>query len=504
LKVGLFFPPKNAYAKSEVNPPIGMLYLASAIRKSGNDVFFRDLVAENLSFDDFRSIILSQKPDVVGIGVVSCFRDSAIACAKIVKEINPLIKVVLGGVHSSIFPKEILFNYPEVDLVFLNEAEESFSKYVSGVPLSKISGIAYRENGHVKLNPTGPVLMDLDKLSMPAWDLCNMDLYFKYAKETRSPYLRYPHFGIIVSRGCPNKCTFCGSQKLSFNVRRHSPQYVYEMILHLRNVYGIRDIYFLDDTFAIDTLWLKNFRDILKNNPLDVIFSGQARANISREQLYIMKDMGFYALSFGVESGSQKVLNSMKKGIMINQIKNSVKLAKHLGFYVKVYLIFGDPCEKIEDIRDTVKLINSLPIDCFVWGRLMIFPGTELCKNLDYSDNWWFNNSHIPYSKNYNYNIVNYAWFMMLFGNFKRQIRFKVNLERISFFKALTEQIFFILGLGLFVNKIYFRTKSKEDLFVYFFLPFGKLFSIFDLNKRLMIFYLKLRKREVPEFLFMD
>ncbi|MBT3940960.1 radical SAM protein [Candidatus Woesearchaeota archaeon] len=494
MKVSLFYPPVKSRSeiKEQINPPIGILYIASNLLEKGHKVTFHDGIIEDLDVEKFKQILLKERPDYVGIGFVSILRNAGFEFARVAKEILPNVKVVIGGVHTSIFPIKVLEKYDFIDYIIYNEGEVTFAELIKKGPRGT-KGVCYRKGKKVVMNPPRDPIKDLDALPKVRWDLCNMKKYIKNTKESGADYLVYPNFGIITSRGCPGRCTFCASQKLSINVRRHSPKYVYNLVKELRDKYGIKDIYFLDDTFALDINWLKEYRDLLQKKPLDVVYSGQLRANTSDEVLKLLKQIGFYLVNVGVESGSQKVLNSMRKGIVVNQIHQCIETAKKVGLMVKVYLIFGDVSETKEDIQKTVALVNSLPIDEFVWGRLMFLPGSGVAYNKGIPDDWWFKNNYIPFTENFDPALINYAWFLMSVNSFFRQTKFKSKLNHKPWILAAIERLLIIGGLGIFINKIHFKTKFRYDLLAYLFLPIGIILTATGINKKLLEFFLGIK-----------
>jgi anaerobic magnesium-protoporphyrin IX monomethyl ester cyclase len=499
MKICLFFPSNlsDTEDKAQVNPPVGMVYVASNLKRAGHEVKFFDCMLDHIKPEEYKEILLRENPDMIGVGFVSTLRYSGFEYARIAKETLPHAQVIVGGVHSSIFPKKILQKYSFIDFVVSHEAEMSLLELIEKGPVNT-KGVTYRdEKGEIIKNPPSIPLTNLDELAMPDWNMCNMEKYYETAKNFGADFLKFPHFGIITSRGCPNRCTFCGSEKLSVKVRRHTPQYVHKMLKILRVKHNVRDIYFLDDTFALDLNWLNELKTLLKENPIDIVFSGQIRANTPPAVIKMLKELGFYAVNIGVETGSQKVLNAMRKGIVVKQIKTCVKAAKENGLFVKVYLIFGDLAEETDDIRQTVQLVNSLPIDEFVWGRMTFFPGTELCTMRGIPDDWWFENNYMPLSEKFSTPIVNHAWFLLCVNNFFKQLRYKVKFNHKSWYKVALKQLMIIGGLGIFISKIPFKTRFRDDIFAYMFLPLGYILTKTKLNDFILKTFLKIKyKRE--------
>lgn len=388
MRISLFVPPKDGDIWSPAYPPYGLLYLASYLEKEGHEVTINDCIIEEINHDGFRRLIKKVNPDVVGISVTSELRFSALKCADIVKEVNPNILTILGGAHATVLAESIAKNCPNIDIVVRGEGEETIAELLKKKDLKKVNGIVYRKGNRIITTPPRLPLQDLDKLPFPAWHLVKMEKYFKQAENEH--HLRHPATGLISARGCPNRCKFCASPKLTRFIRRHSPRYIVDEIEFLSKKYRVKDVYFLDDTFAIDIRWLKELRDELKRRKLDITFGGQARANIRKENLEVLKDMGFYFVAIGVESGSQGVLDLMGKNITVEQARNAVETAYKLGFFVKTYWLIGSPGETTEDIKQTMGFIKSLPFHFFTVAGLHLYPGTEFCESCGPGNDWWF------------------------------------------------------------------------------------------------------------------
>ena len=506
MKIILAFPSNlsDSEDKAQINPPVGILFVAAKLEQEGHEVQFYDCMLEGIKLNGFKDILIKEKPDWVGLGFVSTLRAEGFKYAKAAREALPNAKIVVGGVHSTIFPRKILEKFPFIDYVISNEAEGPFAELIEKGP-EEVLGVAYRKDGKIIKNAPSIPEPNLDNLPKPSWHLCNMKLYYKKARDFGADFVKFPHFGIITSRGCPSRCTFCGSEKLSRKVRRHSPQYVYDMIKELHVKYGVNDIYFLDDTFAVKNMeWLQEFKKLLQENPLSVVYSGQIRANTPPDILKVLKEIGFYSLNIGVETGSQRILNAMRKGIVVKQIHGCIKAAKKLGLLVKVYLIFCDIHETTEDIKQTVELVVNLPIDEFVWGRMTFFPGTELCVMRGIPNEWWFNNDYMPLSENFDSKVVNHAWFLMCVNRFFQQLRYKHKLGRVHWTKGIIRQLIIVGGLGIFINKIPFKTSFKKDFLAYLFLPLGIVMTKTGLNLWIRKTYLRLRYKREDSIYFDD
>ena len=237
----LIYPPWTIlYARAFLTnalPPLGILSIASYLESNGYSVRVIDVHAERMSPDDLRKKLAEMRPRYVGICVLSSMLVSSHAIARDAKRLVPDCTVVVGGVHAELFPEAMLQN-SAIDLVVRGDGEEPFLDIVKGRRWGDIRGVSYRDedNAAVVHTPAQDIVMDIDKYPMPAYHLVNINRYFPSA----TSYRNLPAANVIMTRGCPGKCTFCNSAMTV--LRSRAPQRVFEQIKHLREAYGIRQI----------------------------------------------------------------------------------------------------------------------------------------------------------------------------------------------------------------------------------------------------------------------
>ena len=305
----------------------------------------------------------------------------AIEISKIAKQHN--IKVVWGGIHASLTPKQTLEN-PNIDFVIQGEAEITFHellKALSGnLPLENVNGLWYKKDGQIKANPPRSDLK-LDDLPMLPYHLIeDMEKYIQI-KETRG---NRRSINLFTSRGCPHQCTFCLWPQLMYGhkFRARSADNVADEMEMLVKKYGAKEICFDDDTFTIGKQRVINICREIKKRNLNVEWSCFGRVGLDEETLREMKQAGCEHIRYGVESGSQELLNRCKKFTNIGQIKETFKLTKKVGIRDYGTFMFGLPGENWKTVNQTIKLAKELDPYAVQFSIVIPFPGTEYYQEL--------------------------------------------------------------------------------------------------------------------------
>jgi radical SAM superfamily enzyme YgiQ (UPF0313 family) len=367
------------------NIPHGLAILANIIRdKLGISPTFIDINAHRYSDEEIENLIKHSKFDVVLIGGLSPVYRSIIKLSKLIRTVNPDARIIAGGSAAMLIP-EVLLKNSKFDIVCTGEGEITTVNLLRrlgddlNAPLDDIAGICYK-NGHAESEivstPPQPLIQNLDEQSaLPAYDLLPMDIY-----------LANPIVGIgrdidfIGSRGCPYHCTFC-YQPWGQKFRAHSVDFIIKALTGLDKDYGIDFVSFQDDEFMASKQRVREFCE--KRNRLlpDLLWSCTGRANIIANDdsiVKVMKDSGCALISFGFESGSQKMLDSMKKNLTINQMEKTVNICRKHGMPVPVSFIIGMPGEDNQSCQETLDFCmrNNLPLDSLMFATP--YPGTEI------------------------------------------------------------------------------------------------------------------------------
>jgi radical SAM superfamily enzyme YgiQ (UPF0313 family) len=226
------------------------------------------------------------------------------------------------------------------------------------------------------MNGPRPLIQNLDALPFPARDLLPMDKYIPLPNQ----YKRKPVANLMALRGCPYQCTFCSANAVfGCSLRMRSAQRVYDEIKQLVDTYGIREISFWDDTLTVNKKWLHELCDLIISNHLDITWSCYARVNtVDLDLLKKMKKAGCWNIFYGIESGNQELLDRIKKGITLDQIRNAVKLTKKAGIEVRGSFMIALPGETPEMAHKTIDFAIELDPDYAQFSITTPYPGTEL------------------------------------------------------------------------------------------------------------------------------
>lgn len=390
MKISLVTPPfdliRSAYAsRSKIRrgflPPLGIGYLASSLKANCfNQIKLLDGASMGIDERDFIGLVLKDSPDLIGISCMTASSPEAYRLANEIKKQSNVL-IVMGGPHVTDTGKEILLEEKAIDLLVIGEGEETIielcSRLKEGKDLSNVKGIIFRNKSEIIDN--GPRISkgDLDNIPMPARELYDFNLYCPLPNS----YKRLPSTTVITARGCAyKKCTFCytgGMQGQPF--RRHSPKRVIEEIKILVNNYGIKEILFADSIFLLNKQWVKDFCDGLKKENIDIAWNCTAKVNLlDREILEVIAKGGCYSIFYGLESGNQDLLDIIKKGITIQQIKDAVKWTHEAGIETRGSFILGLPGETPEKANKTIDLAIELDLTYAQFNLAFPFKGTKM------------------------------------------------------------------------------------------------------------------------------
>lgn len=337
----------------EVHPPLGLLYLTSALEKAGYLVDFIDYQTfpferpgEDLFDVDGVMRYFGEMADVVGLSCMANLLPFTILVAKRLKELYPHKTVVLGGVGPFAVEELILERFPWIDIVVRGEAEETAVKLMEVLPdterLASVPGLSYRSpEGAIVNTCRQKRVRDLDGLPLPAYDRLDMR--------------DYDAFGVISSRGCPYGCSFCSvapvwDHKTSY--RSHNN--IIEEMRHLHENYGVEQVLFQDEFFYSGEAKIIDFCDRLIASGLPVTWKCFGRVNLVTERaMRRMAEAGCVQLRFGIESASDRVLKRVVKGFRFKDALRAVTQAAGIFDSVETFFIWGFPFEEMEDFYQT-------------------------------------------------------------------------------------------------------------------------------------------------------
>jgi anaerobic magnesium-protoporphyrin IX monomethyl ester cyclase len=366
--------PKGAHQHPPFTP-LGLGYLAAVLEKNKYEVDVIDCQALRLSYDDFKIELSKRQPDIVGMTSTTLTYKSALRIAKIAKEVHPKCLTVLGGVHVTFWDDKALQECPDLDVVVRKEGEntilELVQKLETGKSFSGVLGITYRKDGKIVKNADRPYIEDLDSLPFPAHHLWPIERLRKYGKVI---------FPLMTSRGCVFWCEFCSAVRMfGRRFRMRSPKNVVDELEYLHNTYGADNFTFYDDTFTINQPRTAEICKEIINRKLKIQWDCETRVDmVTKELLLTMREAGCYAIWYGVESGSQRIIDAMGKGFSLKQVMRAFKWAKEAGLMVVAGTILGSPGETKETAWETIKFVERLNPDDVGFYIATPYPGTPM------------------------------------------------------------------------------------------------------------------------------
>ena len=377
MKILLIYPyflEKRLHLEDVNVVPQGVFYIAALLKKHAYDVEILNWHHINTSRQEIISELTEKNPDVIGFSILHANRWGGIDIAQIAKQINPKVKIIFGGIGATFLWEHFLTHFPQVDFVATGEGEYSFLNLIQCLQagetqkIERIEGLAYRKNGQVIRNQDAQPICDLDQLPIP------------------SQYFRYEH--ILLTRGCAASCDFCGSPQFwGRQVRFHSADYFVEQLSQLAGQ-GTRFFYISDDTFTINARRVIEICQKIIQAKLDIQWAAISRVDmITADILYWMRKAGCIQISYGVESGSEKIRKLLGKHISQQQICQAFELTQQYGIMARSYFIYGCPQESWQTIEQTIELMNAIKPLSAIFYILDLFPGTALYDDYKRRDN---------------------------------------------------------------------------------------------------------------------
>ena len=428
----------KSHAYNTFSLPLSMLYLYDAVKHlcnvdildlniykpididSCDPLFYIDIITQKLK---------SFKPAYVGISALTSYgMKDILQIAKTVKKDNENITIVIGGMHATLYYKEIIDNCRLIDIVVVGEGEDALRKIIEGEKLSKIQSIAFRDmSGNYCYNPRTTYIENLDNWDFKSYDKFNLEDYQPYDIDNwydpRKLGIKNPT-SILTSRSCPNKCNFCSMSKvMGLKCRMKSAQKTYAAIEYLYSCKDVNYFHIQDDNFTLNKRRVIEICNLIVKNRLRIYMdtpNGVMVSTLDEEVIDALYQAGLIKINLAIESGSEFIRNNViKKRLSLDQLFKAVAaIRKYPEIYISSFFIVGFPEETLQTLEDTVNLIKELDIDKITLNKLAPLPGTNLfaqCirdklftkefnpdtawENADYSSMSTFSNWHIkPYA----------------------------------------------------------------------------------------------------------
>jgi radical SAM superfamily enzyme YgiQ (UPF0313 family) len=371
---------------------MGLGYLAAVLEENKYQVDVIDCQALNIHYEEFRQEISKRQPDVVGFTAITLTYKSALHLAEIVKEVHPNCLTVLGGPHATFWDEEALDECPSLDVVVRKEGEFTMLELVQHVEAGKsfddVLGITYRKDGKTVVNPDRPYIENLDDLPYPARHL------WPLAKLRKVEDVFY----LTTSRGCTSWCEFCEAVRMfGRRYRMRSPKGIVDELEYLNKTYDATQFTFCDDAFTIDQARIEELCKEIMDRELKIIWNCGTRVDkVTKDLLIKMKEAGCVSVWFGVESGSQEVLDEMQKDISTSQTERAVAWVRELGLQPVPNVLLGFPGETKESAQKTIDFVEKLCPDNIAFFNVATpLPGTPLYDRV--KKNGWLRVSDFNY-----------------------------------------------------------------------------------------------------------
>ncbi|HIF01971.1 MAG TPA: B12-binding domain-containing radical SAM protein [Nitrospinaceae bacterium] len=409
--VALMAPPSRMM--NHYRPPLALMYISGYLKKNGIktqiiDSILEDQIVRDQSFASNRKIffrmvednMISQikkiETDVIGITCYTPEVDEVERLARRIREIKPDVKIVVGGIHPTLYPDDLLNESSDVDFVVFGEGEITLLELVKEIrsdspTYSRLNGIGFlnSETGENLITPRQLLDYELDSISYPDYEGVDMDYY-----TNASPYSIRGVFSrsiyLLASRGCPSACTFCVAPELrGFNfssgikqnagVRLRSPEHLFKEIMELSQKYHIDSFYFIDDLFTLDRDLVFGFCELMIKNKVNLVWGCSSKVNtVNYESLKIMKEAGCIQIDFGVEKASDEQMKLLKKGTKVREVKEAFKHCHELGIRSFANMLINTPGETKKDLQDTIDLLEEIKPTIVTINVFTPYPGTEI------------------------------------------------------------------------------------------------------------------------------
>ncbi|MDD5032966.1 MAG: radical SAM protein [Candidatus Pacebacteria bacterium] len=393
LKTLLINPPlslEDRYGKQlkhfgALSEPMGLAYIAASLQSYKYPVKILDCPAMGITLEQLAEHIKECDFDIVGITMLTPMYSKVKKTAETIKKIRPKTKIIVGGAHATALPEETLKDIPEIDFACVGEGEKTildFVRFLEGEKnVEEVDGLFYRKDGIISRNKPREFEANIDNFPPPSRDLLPIEKY----KLTASRVMKGSFAPtLIVARGCPFNCLYC-SHPFGRTYRRHSVQRVIEEMESLMEKYDIREFNIEADSLAVDRNFVLSLCEemIKKGISKKIRWTCENRMDlIDEELLKKMKEAGCWQISYGVESGVQRLLNLINKGETLEQMEKAFRLTKKIGITIRGFFMLGLPTETREESMKTIKFAKKIDP---LWAQFTItipYPGTPLFEML--------------------------------------------------------------------------------------------------------------------------
>lgn len=365
-------------------PPLGMMHIAAYLRRRRDlDIKIIDMEPAKVPYENIGKEIRDYRPSWLGISALTFESDGLHQLAAIAKEVQPDLPVVVGGPHPSAYTEQVMAD-PNIDYAVIGEgevtADELDQAIRTGSAVDRIDGLAWRDNGSVRIAPRQRYVQDLDAMPFPAWDLIDIPRYRDFDRMSRCG--SHDYMPIFTTRACPFQCLYC-HHMFGKGFRTRSPESVVAEIRMLYEEHNVREFEIIDDIFNCDLPRAKQIFDMIVESGLNIRFTfpNGIRGDNADEEFFIKaRRAGAVFMAFAVETAMPRLQKMLLKNINLEKIRHNISLARKHGIFCLGFFMLGFPTETREELQATVDFaVNS---DLHAAHLFMVNPykGTELAK----------------------------------------------------------------------------------------------------------------------------
>ena len=375
------------------DPPLGICYIAGHLKNIYPELNIKILDSTfHNSFKTIRNHVRNNKPQAIGIYVDTVMYNPA---KKLLKELRKNVPLIIaGGPHATISPQSL---FEVADIVVKGEAEQTMADLIRELPegsLKDISGIYFKNNGRV-FQTSGEIKRPaLDELEIPALGLLdNIEHYIRYWHYLDPLSPKYKGLNVMASRGCIFNCSYCQptlKKLFGENLRYKSPQYlITELKYYIKN-FKVNNFFFHDDTLTTNKRWMDEFCTLILENNLNIKWGCNSRIDtVDREMLEIMHRAGLRVIHYGIESGSQRILDEVyNKGIQLENAAKIINLTRNTGIHPSGFFMIGAPTESVKEMFKTIILSWKLKLAEASFSLTTPFIGTHLYEKIKNNSNY--------------------------------------------------------------------------------------------------------------------
>jgi len=381
----------NSYFSDIRLPPLGLAYVAGALRAEGYDrIRICDANLARHPIPEIEKALAADPPDIVGVSLTTPVFEASREISRLIKARKGDTKIIFGGVHPTLFPQDTA-GIETVDFAVFGEGERTAVELIQALELGRdpvdVKGIAFKRDGRIVVNGPRPLIENLDELPMPAYDLLPVRRY-------SNPQAAHAPLGMMLtSRGCPFRCIFCDNHVvLGKRYRAYSaPRMIAEWRV-LVNGFGVKEIMFKESEFTLDRARVREFCELLIREPRKTPWSCNGHVGLmDPDLLRDLRRAGCRLIQYGVESGDQGILDTLKKGITIAQVIETFRMTRKAGIRTVANIMIGNPGDTRETIARTIDLTKRIKADFANIQFCAPYPGTELYR-LAAQKGWFLSN----------------------------------------------------------------------------------------------------------------